>query len=136
KLPAGAWEVFLRPARHRDRSCGGRVRFGDGTIRRREIDPAPYPRNARPRLEWRIFFQRDGGPSFESERAGRAAQRADWICFSTIPSARRSDGLRKSRDPVVVSKSQPKRTGRDCGRRARSISNGGKEGFVSAPAFR
>src|SRR5439155_17206288 len=109
--------------------------FGDGTLRRRQIDAAPHSRNARPRLERRIFFQRDRGSSFESERAGRASQRADRVCFSTISFARRSDGLRKPRDSIVLSKGRQERAIGDRGGRARSISDGGEKGFVSAPAF-
>src|SRR5205085_10833735 len=65
-----------------------------------------------------------------------AAQRARRFRLSAIPFARRSDRLRKSRDPAVVSKGEQTRTGRTRGRCAGPLSNGGEEGFVSASAFR
>src|SRR5206468_6908857 len=91
--------------------------------------------NARLWLERRIFSWPHRGPSSQGKRTRRATKRTDRIRFSAISSPRRSDRLRKSRDPALVSESEQERTRGDCRRHTRPFSNRREKGFVPKPAI-
>src|SRR5581483_4304783 len=130
-----ARKILLRSARHQSRHRRGRVRLDHGAVRGGQIIAPAHSWDARSWLGRRIFFQRNRRSSFESKGTRGLTQRADRFRLSTISFARRPDRLRKSRDPTLLSESEQDGTLRHRRRYARSLSDRGEKGFVSAPTL-